>query len=102
LYKHKTYDYECHYVFHCTSALLHVVLFIFRPSNGKPLTSNDPKLVISLVVPEDEPIAKVSLPTRDNVDKFRVTVIRPNGDDVPVDSGRVSCFTISSGTPTHK
>lgn len=56
----------------------------------RPFTTNVPRLIITVLVPTDEPITDVRLPTNENVKRFSVTVERPSGDEVPVQGGRVS------------
>lgn len=67
-------------------------LLFCRPSDGRPLRSNKPKLVVMIDVPSDVPITEVSLPTNGNVGTFTVTVRKPNGERVPVDGGKVNTF----------
>lgn len=45
---------------------------------------------ITVLVPDDEPVTDVNLPTNDNIDRFKVIVEKPNGEDVPVKDGEVN------------
>lgn len=70
-------------------SFLNPFVSFFRPSDDRPLTTNRPRLVATINVPSDQPVTDVNLVTRENVDGFTVTVVKPNGDEVPVNDGEV-------------
>lgn len=71
-----------------------ITALYFRPSDDRPLTTNEPRLKATIEVPRDVPVKEVSLPTNENVESFTVTVRRPNGELVPVRDGKV--YTLHS------
>jgi len=65
------------------------LFFIFRPSDRRPFTTDESVLVIKVQVNPDEPVDELRLQTNENVDSFTVTIIQPNGNEVPVRNNKV-------------
>lgn len=64
----------------------------YRPSDEEPFTTDKPKVIIRVNVPEDARTTDLNLPTNRNVDYFTVDVRKPNGNLIPVKDGQVHMF----------